>query len=70
MNERLAAHNTKLSLGFLLVRRPEGQSMEDGLIIATEKIERKKRVGPAAAIASFCPFCGESYEEVRDDNGS
>ena len=31
------------------------------VVIETAKIESKVRGKPPAMIASFCPFCGESY---------
>lgn len=30
-------------------------------VIATYKLDSKKRGKPLAARASFCPFCGEKY---------
>lgn len=30
-------------------------------IIATQKVDSKKRGRPAMMVASFCPFCGVQY---------
>ena len=58
MDARLAEHNTKLqvTLGF-------GRDGSTWLLphLGTEKIERRQRKGPALAIPTFCPFCGERY---------
>lgn len=65
MDGRLLQHNTKLSLTFSF-SRTGGKSFTLPTI-ATEKVEKRKRVGPALAIATFCPFCGTRYlaEEPR-----
>lgn len=61
MDAKLAAMNTKLhiTLGF----GRDGSTYVLPLI-GTEKIETRKRVGPALAIPSFCPFCGVSYQPL------
>lgn len=60
MDGKLREHNTKLSLTFSFSRT--GGPSFTLPTIGTEKIETRKRVGPALAIASFCPFCGTKYE--------
>ena len=59
MNAKLEPLNTKLSLTFSFAR--DGGSSHTLPTIETQKIESRKRVGPALAIASFCPFCGVAY---------
>jgi hypothetical protein len=59
MNAKLAEHNTELALTFGFSR--SGGGSETYPTIQTKKLETRKRVGPALAIPSYCPFCGESY---------
>lgn len=59
MDAKLAPLNTKLSLTFSFGRN--GGPSYTLPTIETKKIESRKRGGPALAIASFCPFCGEAY---------
>jgi hypothetical protein len=59
MNAKLAPHNTRLGLTFGFPR--DGGPSTTAPALVTEKIETRKRVGPALAIASFCPFCGVPY---------
>lgn len=62
MNAKLAAHNTRLCVTFGFPR--DGSPSYTRPYLQTEKIETRKRVGPALAIPSFCPFCGAKYERV------
>lgn len=59
MDAKLAEHNTRLCVTFGFPR--DGSPASVYPYLKTEKIETRKRVGPALAIPSFCPFCGESY---------
>ncbi len=56
MNAKLADHNTKL--GITIGWTKDGQTFALPTI-ATEKIEKRVRKGPAIAVPTFCPFCGE-----------
>lgn len=67
MNAKLAPLNTELSLTFSFSR--SGGGSQTLPTIGTNKIETKKRVGPALAIASFCPFCGTSYSPTEGERG-
>lgn len=58
MNEKLAEHNTKLGLTFGFGRDGSSSTFPH---IMTEKVEKRVRKGPALAIPTFCPFCGERY---------
>lgn len=59
MNTQLAEHNTRIceTMGF----PRDGSPIFTLPKIDTEKIETRKRVGPALAIPTFCPFCGTPY---------
>lgn len=61
MNAKLTLHNTELALTFGITTT--GACL-DLPTIETKKIETRKRVGPALAIATFCPFCGTNYRET------
>lgn len=58
-NRKLADHNTRIveTLGF----PRDGSPSFTRPTITTEKIESRKRGGPAIAVPSFCPFCGTPY---------
>ena len=60
MDAKLAGHNTKLRVTFGFPR--DGSPCYTLPLIDTEKVETRKRVGPALAIPSFCPFCGNAYD--------
>lgn len=59
-NRSLADHNTRIveTLGF----PRDGSPAFSRPTITTEKIETRKRGGPAIALPSFCPFCGTPYQ--------
>lgn len=59
-NAKLADHNTKIVETLCIPR--DGSPAYTRPTIRTEKIETRKRVGPAIAVPSFCPFCGTRYE--------
>ena len=61
MDAKLADHNTKLGVTFGFGRDGSSYTLPH---IMTEKIEKRVRKGPALAIASFCPFCGERYAKA------
>lgn len=59
MNAKMADHNTKLVLTFGWFK--DGTTFTRPTI-ETEKIEKRVRKGPAIAVPTFCPFCGNPYE--------
>jgi hypothetical protein len=58
MDEALAKHNGKLATGFQITA---DMNVVSRLLIATEKIDAKKRKPVPGVMASFCPFCGEKF---------
>jgi len=64
-NEALVKHNTRLNVPVVLGKSFD-LSASTRVVIATEKIESRKRTGPVKIFASFCPFCGDGYgsEEI------
>lgn len=47
----LAKQNTRLTAAFVI-------GGDTRLVVATEKIDPKKRARPLTMMASHCPFCG------------
>ena len=65
MNEGLMEHNTELEIPIMTSKASEtayNLSASTRVVIATEKIESRKRTGPVKLFANFCPFCGEKYD--------
>lgn len=58
-NAKLADYNTKL--GLTIGWRKDGSTFTVPTI-ATEKVEKRVRKGPAIAVPTYCPFCGEPYQ--------
>lgn len=60
INEKLGEHNGRLASGFSF----GGGKMEFiPVLITTEKIDTRSRKKPPIVIASYCPWCGEQFEE-------
>jgi hypothetical protein len=62
-NVKLAEHNTRLMPTLCIPR--DGSPAFSTVTIRTEKIETRKRVGPAIAVPSYCPFCGIKFEREQ-----
>jgi predicted molibdopterin-dependent oxidoreductase YjgC len=63
VNEKLEAENTRIvteqTINFASMRvSPEY------VLIATERIEKGLRKGPAKLVAAYCPFCGKLLGEA------
>ena len=59
MNAKLEPLNTELALTFGFSRSTGDCTTTP--TVETKKINSRMRVGPAIAIATFCPFCGSAY---------
>lgn len=57
VNVKLAEHNTKIELPWFGPQLPR---------IITMKADQKKRGKPMGIFATFCPFCGEKYQQNED----
>lgn len=55
MNEHLARFNTVIEMPFIGPQR---------VLVSTHKLNMAERGKPKSAFASYCPFCGEKYEEL------
>jgi hypothetical protein len=56
-------NNTALAIP--IVFHTDGKEHPTRLTVGTEKRDPDKRQKPATIFASFCPFCGEKYEEPQ-----
>lgn len=56
MNAKLAADNTKLEMALMVFAGPGDSVIRP--IVATVKVDQKKRGRAKTALASYCPFCG------------
>jgi hypothetical protein len=62
MNDLMGDKNTRIVVTLGIPR--DGSPMFVRPMIATEKVESRKRGSAALAIPTFCPFCGERYERA------
>ena len=61
-NEVLAGHNGRLATALQVT---ETLGLRSRLLIATEKIDSKKRKPVPSVVASHCPFCGVQLDSVE-----
>jgi hypothetical protein len=59
VDEKLAAHNGRLATGFQITA---DMGIRMRLLLATEKLDKKKRKPVPSVTASYCPFCGTKAE--------
>lgn len=64
INDELAQYNTRI-IPVMVLR--EGQFQTVGVRVETEKVNPKQRGRPKRLVASYCPFCGEKYEDGRSE---
>ena len=67
-NEALLEHNTRIVRPMHLkeVITEQGRRFDlamTGVELATAKVDPKKRGKPVTFVATYCPMCGERYEE-------
>lgn len=66
VNKKLEPRNTVL-LTPLMVVLPTGENdLRKRMMLATEKIDTKKRGLPIALFAAYCPVCGERYPTIEE----
>lgn len=63
IDEKLKEHNSRLQVTFSF----GAGSMSARPYIGTEKLNKRNR-DHCGAIASFCPFCGTSYAEPKEQS--
>jgi hypothetical protein len=59
VNEKLASHNGRLATGFQITA---AMGIKMRLLLATEKLDKKKRNPVPTVTATYCPFCGTKAE--------
>ena len=64
MNEILAEHNTRITPSFAFDKDAGIYVVQP--MIATEKIDSRKRIGPIKLFGDYCPFCGKQREEKSE----
>ena len=62
LNELLKPRNTLINVSFDLLGK-----MPMRTIISTVKYDDKNRMEERTIIATYCPFCGQKYEEQKPD---
>lgn len=62
VNEFLKDHNTQVEFP-IVFNANKGLSVVTAMRISTVKLDTKNREGPVALFASYCPICGEKYED-------
>lgn len=68
VNAKLAERNTQIMASISFAKDDMSDSMEVP-VIATEKVDTKKRGRPAIMVPTFCPFCGTKYPKKGAANG-
>jgi hypothetical protein len=62
VNEKAAEENTKL-----VTTIPWHKGDPVRILLAVEKIDTKKRKGPAHLMGAYCPFCGEEVKKEETE---
>lgn len=58
VDQKLAERNTRLTQALV-----SGNWTTPTIMLQTEVIEKKRGAKPVGVFLSYCPFCGEKYEE-------
>jgi hypothetical protein len=61
INKAIAPYNTCLSIPLMVILDTGKNVSGERVMLATEKIDPKKRGRPKALFAAFCPLCGKKY---------
>lgn len=75
VNAQLAEHNTRLVRSMRWTRAHtclpgDGTRIDfefGNVILATEKLDTKKRGRPMPVIAAYCPFCGAPWPRAEEE---
>ncbi len=62
INKFLKDHNTQLEAP-ITFNPDNGMKVLTIMRIATVKINNRKKLGPVGFFATYCPVCGEKYEQ-------
>lgn len=58
VNKHLAEHNTVLDQTSLINMKTG--TVRESMMVATRKLDKKKRGGAKIMLPSYCPFCGNA----------
>ena len=61
VNKKLAENNTQLVIPITINMETGDLNVSHRVMITTEKIDIKKRIGPTKMFAAYCPVCGKAY---------
>jgi len=59
LDEQLVEHNGRIAMALTMSK--DMSRMGERLLVATEKIDTKKRKPIPKLMATFCPFCGDKW---------
>ncbi len=65
VNQRIKDKNVRIGVGLTLI---ENKRLSVVVLVAAEKIDKKKRGRVPSLIATYCPFCGKKWEEDKGEN--
>lgn len=62
VDKQLAERGSNTRLAFAM-QVTEDMGLKYCLLVGVEKIDKSKRKPPMLVTATFCPFCGEKFEQ-------